>query len=122
MALSYYYGHEADKYSFIRIPKVMVTESIFSSLSLQAKILYGLLLDRIGVARKNDWVDEEERIYVIYPIAEIQEDMSISKKKAIESLAELEAIGLVEKKQRGLGQPNILYVKDFITSDAVVWE
>ena len=48
--------------------------------------------------------------------------MSISKKKAIESLAELEAIGLVEKKQRGLGQPNILYVKDFITSDAVVWE
>lgn len=121
MDLSYYYGHEAEKYSFIRIPKVMVTEGIFSSLSLQSKILYGLLLDRIGVAKKNDWVDEEQKVYVIYPIAEIQEDMKISKKKAIDSLAELESIGLIEKKQRGLGQPNILYVKDFI-SNAVVPE
>ena len=55
-------------------------------------------------------------------VSTVVADKVISKKKAIESLAELEAIGLVEKKQRGLGQPNILYVKDFITSDAVVWE
>lgn len=122
MDRSYYYSHEAEKYSFIRIPKVMVTENLFSSLSLQSKILYGLLLDRIGVARKNDWIDEDKRVYVIYPIAEIQEDMKISKKKAIDSLSELENIGLIEKKQRGLGQPNILYVKDFVTSGAVVSE
>lgn len=122
MDRSYYYSHEAEKYSFIRIPKVMVTENLFSSLSLQSKILYGLLLDRIGVARKNDWIDEDQRVYVIYPIAEIQEDMKISKKKAIDSLSELENIGLIEKKQRGLGQPNILYVKDFVTSGAVVSE
>ena len=120
MNLSYYYSHEAEKYNFIRIPKVMVTENLFSSLSLQSKILYGLLLDRVGMAKKNDWIDEEQKAYVIYPIAEIQEDMKISKKKAIESLSELETIGLIEKKQRGLGQPNILYVKDFILNDTEV--
>ena len=119
MEHSYYYSHEADRFNFIRIPRMMVTESLFSSLSLQSKILYGVLLDRVSIARKNDWIDEDQRVYVVYPIAEIQEDMGISKKKAIESLSELESIGLIEKKQRGLGQPNILYVKDFITSEAV---
>lgn len=113
MELSYYYGREADKYSFIRIPKMMVTEDVFASLSLQSKILYGLLLDRVGDATKNNWLDEEQKVYVIYPIAQIQEDMKISKKKAVDSLSELESAGLIEKKQRGLGQPNILYVKDF---------
>ena len=123
MELSYYYGREADKYSFIRIPKMMVTEDVFASLSLQSKILYGLLLDRVGDATKNNWLDEEQKVYVIYPIAQIQEDMKISKKKAVDSLSELESVGLIEKKQRGLGQPNILYVKDFAGDTEVPkWE
>lgn len=58
MELAYYYQHEADQFSFIRIPRAMMTEELFASLSLQSKILYGLLLDRVSVARKNQWVDE----------------------------------------------------------------
>jgi len=114
MELSYYYKHEAEKYSFIRIPKMMMTEELFASLSLQAKILYGLLLDRLGTARKNQWIDENNRVYVIYQISEIMEDMNVSKSKAIKSLSELEELGLVEKKQRGLGKPSLLYVKNFV--------
>lgn len=105
MEYSYYYKNEADRFSFIRIPKLMMTEELFASLSLQSKILYGLLLDRMGIAKKNNWIDEENKAYVIYQISEIMEGMSVSKSKAIKCLSELEQIGLVEKKQRGLGLP-----------------
>lgn len=114
MEYSYYYKNEADRFSFIRIPKLMMTEELFASLSLQSKILYGLLLDRMGIAKKNNWIDEENKAYVIYQISEIMEDMSVSKSKAIKCLSELEQIGLVEKKQRGLGLPSLIYVKDFV--------
>jgi len=117
MALAYYYKHEADQFSFIRIPKLMMTKELFASLSLQAKILYGLLLDRGGMARKNDWIDEEDKVYVLYQISEIMTDMNISKGKAIKALAELEKIGLVEKRLRGLGQPTLLYVKNFVVEE-----
>ena len=119
MNLPYYTRHEAEQYSFIRIPKVMMTAEIFAGLSVQSKVLYGLLLDRMGTASKNQWIDENNKAYIIYPIAEIQEDMSISKKKAIDSLSELEKIGLVEKRQRGLGLPSWLYVKNFSVEQVV---
>ena len=109
----YFYGNQADQYSFVRIPKTMMLNEEFDALSLEAKLLYGLLLDRMGESKKNRWIDEEDRVYVIYPISSIQEDMKVSKKKAIEYLAELETFGLVEKRVRGMGLPNILYIKNF---------
>ncbi len=114
MKFDYYYGSQADQFSFIRIPKAMLTEKIFSSLSLQSKMLYGILLDRMGLSMKNGWFDAENKVYIIYQIAEIQDDLGFSKKKAIEYLSELEKFGLVEKKRRGLGLPSILYVKSFL--------
>ncbi len=114
MKFDYYYGSQADQFNFIRIPKAMLTEKTFSSLSLQAKMLYGILLDRMGLSMKNGWFDAENKVYIIYQIAEIQEDLGFTKKKAIEYLGELESFGLVEKKRRGLGLPSILYVKSFL--------
>lgn len=102
MKFDYYYGSQADQFSFIRIPKAMLTEKTFSSLSLQSKMLYGILLDRMGLSMKNGWFDAENKVYIIYQISEIQEDLGFSKKKAIEYLNELESFGLVEKKRRGL--------------------
>ena len=97
-----------------------MTEDVFAPLSVEAKILYGLLLDKMGAAVKNQWLDEENKAYVIYQITDIMEDMNISKKKAIASLKELEEVGLVEKKLKGLGQPSLLYVKKFrIVNDEV---
>ncbi|MCF0127789.1 MAG: replication initiator protein A [Pseudobutyrivibrio sp.] len=118
MEFNYFYGTEADQFSFIRIPKVLLTGEDFSGLSLQAKVLYGLLLDRMGLSVKNRWLDDNDRVFIIYQIAEIQEDLGFSKKKAMEFLNELEAIGLVEKKKRGFGLPSILYVKNFITQES----
>ena len=92
-------------------------DNTFSDLSLQAKVLYGVLLDRMSLSRKNGWLDAENRVFIIYQIGEIQKDLGFSKKKSIDLLAELEKFGLLEKKRRGHGLPNILYVKSFM-SDA----
>ena len=42
--LNYYYGNEADQYSFYRIPKILLTDRRYKGVSLEAKVLYGLLL------------------------------------------------------------------------------
>jgi len=117
MKFNYYYGDEADQFSFIRIPKILLTGEAFAGLSLQAKVLYGLLLDRMGLSVKNHWLDDDNRVFIIYQIAEIQEDLGYSKKKAMGFLGELEAMGLVEKRKRGFGLPSIIYVKNFIISE-----
>ena len=115
MKFNYYYGSEADQFSFIRIPKIMLIDQMFQTLSMAAKVLYGVLLDRMTLSMKNGWLDEESRVYIIYQIGEIQEDLGFTKKKAMDLLAELEEFGLLEKKRRGHGLPNILYVKSFMT-------
>ncbi len=117
MKFNYYYGNEAEQFTFVRIPKVMLTDKTFAELSCQAKMLYGVLLDRMGLSMRNGWLDEENRVYIIYQIAEIQVDLGFSRKKSIDYLAELEQFGLVEKKRRGLGLSNILYVKSFMAAE-----
>ena len=115
MEFDYYYGNEADQFTFIRIPKILLTHEAFADLSIQAKVLFGILLDRMSLSMRNEWLDEENRVYIIYQIQEIQKDLGFSKKKAMDYLGELEKIGLVEKKRRGLGLPSILYVKSFLS-------
>ncbi len=44
----YFYGMQAEAYTFFRIPKVLFTDPYFKKLSCEAKVLYGLLLDRMG--------------------------------------------------------------------------
>ena len=92
MEFNYYYGSQADQFSFIRIPRVMLTEEAFSEVSLHAKVLYSVLLDRMSLSRKNGWLDDENRVFIIYQIGEIQEDLGFTRRKAMELLAELDAL------------------------------
>lgn len=119
MALGYFYKHQAEQYAFIRIPRAMMTEEIFSPLSVEAKLLYGMLLDMMSYSTKNRWVDDKNRVFVIYPVSRIQEDMCISKGKALDCLQELEDIGLIDRKKHGQGKPGHIYVKSFVVEKAV---
>ena len=113
----YYRGMEAEQYTFYRIPKVLFTAECFKSLSCEAKVLYGLLLDRMSLSIKNRWFDEEDRVYIIFTVEEIAELMNCGTQKAVRLLKELDAdkgIGLIEKRRLGLGKPNVIYVKNFI--------
>lgn len=114
MTFDYYYGAQAEQFNFIRIPKSMIVDPMFADLSVNAKLLYGVLLDRMNLSMKNRWFDSENRVYIIYQNSEIMEDFNFSKKTAVRYLNELEDFGLVEKKRRGLGLPSLLYVKNFI--------
>jgi len=115
MRFDYYYGSQADQFSFIRIPRVMIKDPAFAGLSAYAKLLYSVLLDRMSLSSKNGWFDEENRVYIVYPVTEAQTDLGIGKKKAMEVIAELVEFGLLEKKRRGQGLPSLLYVKSFMT-------
>lgn len=121
LQMNYFYGEQANQFSFIRIPKELVVGEAFSSLSVQAKVLYGIFLDRMGMARKNRWLDEEGRVYIVYSIEDIQADMGISKHKAVECLAELENVGLIVKRKRGKGLPNQIYVKNFVKMQSMAF-
>lgn len=114
MAFEYYYGTQADQYNFIKVPKLLVHDKAFAELSVDAKMLYGLLLDRMNLSMKNGWLDEQNRVYIMYPIAEIMEDLNMSKPTAIKYMNELVKFGLVEKKRQGLSKSNIIYVKSLM--------
>ena len=117
MKFKYFYGAEADQFSFYRIPKVLFTDSYFKDLSSDAKILYGLMLDRMSLSIKNQWFDEKNRAYIYFSIEDIMELLNCGLNKAIKSMQELDdetGIGLIEKRRQGFGKVNIIYVKTFM--------
>lgn len=116
----YYYGLEAEQFSFIRVPKLLIKDKRFKGLSSDAKLLYGLMLDRMALSQKNEWFDAENRAYIYYTIDEIMDDLGCARATCIKIVAELDSkkgIGLIEKKRQGLGKPDIIYVKNFVISD-----
>lgn len=116
MTFDYFYSSQADSYSFYRIPRVLITGEHFKTLSTDAKLLYSLLLDRMGLSLKNNWLDDEGRVYIYYTIDEIQEDLCCGHVKAGKLLAELDTksgIGLIERIKQGQGKPTKIYVKWF---------
>lgn len=116
----YFRGMEAEQYTFYRIPKVLFTAECFRSLSCEAKVLYGLSLDRMGLSIKNRWFDEEDRVYIIFTVEELAELLNCGTQKVVRLLKELDVksgIGLIEKKRLGLGKPNVIYVKNFMIQE-----
>lgn len=110
----YLYDVDEAQYSFVRVPKLLLQHEAYQRISSEAKLLYSLLLDRVSLSHKNGWKDKQNRIYIIYPIAEIMEEMNCGKNKAVQLLDELEQkAGLIERKRQGLGKPNLIYVKSF---------
>lgn len=120
LELDYYYGNEAEQYSFYRIPKILFTDSRFKGISVEARVLYGLLLDRMALSIKNSWLDGDGRVYIIYTIADVMEMLGCAEQKANKLLRELDmekGVGLIERKRRGLGKPNVIYVKNFASRE-----
>ncbi|MEG2096961.1 MAG: replication initiator protein A [Pseudoflavonifractor sp.] len=114
----YYYGDESSQFSFYRIPRQLVTGEQFKGLSTDAKLLYGLLLDRMGLSAKNGWYDELGRVFIYYTLEEIQADLGCAHDKATKLLVDLDSgkgVGLIERKKQGQGKPTRIYAKRFTT-------
>ena len=119
-AFPYHYGYEAESYTFYRVPKVLFTEPEFKSLSTDARLLYGLLLDRMQLSLRNGWMDEDGRVYIFFTVESIMEALACGNKKAGQLLAELDdrkGIGLISRTRQGMGRPDRIYVRKCITED-----
>ena len=117
---SYHYGDEGEQYAFYRLPKALITDSYFKHLSTDAKLLYGLMLDRLSLSMMNGWIDEENRVYIYFTLEDICELLNCKTDKAVKLLAELDTnkgIGLIERVKQGQGKPTKIYVKKFVASD-----
>ena len=110
--LEYFYNTQSEQFASVEIPREILTGETFSSLSPSAKMLYAVLLDKMNSAAANNWFDEENRVYIIYPIRKIEEDINYSKHTIIDCMNELEDFGLIFKIQ-AKGKPSRIYVKNF---------
>ena len=113
LKFDYFYGVQSDQFSFYRIPRLLIKDPHFKGLSSDAKLLYGLMLDRMALSMKNHWLDNENRAYIIYSISNVMEDINCSKPTCVKIMKELDSFGLIERKRKGLGKPDIIYVKNF---------
>ncbi|MDL2327282.1 replication initiator protein A [Ruminococcaceae bacterium OttesenSCG-928-A11] len=114
--LDYFYFQEANQFAFFRIPKLLFTDIRFSSISTDAKLLYGLMLDRMSLSIMNKWLDDHGRVYIYFTLEDAQDMMQISTGKAVKLFAELDSgkgVGLIERKKQGQGRPTIIYLKNF---------
>jgi hypothetical protein len=112
----FFYGRGTELFAFYQIPKILITDEKFAGITMDAKLLYSLLLDRSSLSAKNGWLDEEGRVYIFYTLEQIMSDMHCANQKATKLLKELETkAGLIERRKQGQGKPTRIYVKDFAT-------
>ena len=111
--MNYFYGDEAERFVFYRIPKSLITDKRFERLKCEAKLLYGLMLNRMALSLKNNWLDRQNRAFIYYTIESIMEDLHCGHGKAGKLRSELETYGLLQRKRQGQGKPDRLYVLKF---------
>ncbi|MEF2754000.1 MAG: replication initiator protein A, partial [Agathobaculum butyriciproducens] len=79
---AYHLGMDAEQYAFFRIPKLLITEPYFRRLSTDAKLLYGLMLDRMSLSMKNGWMDDDGHVYIYFTLEEACEPLCCKTDKA----------------------------------------
>lgn len=114
--LDYFYPNEAEQFSFYRIPKVLFTDKRFRGLSSDAKILYRLMLDRMGLSLRNGWIDEKSHVFIYFTLEDSLSFLRCGHGKAVRLFAELDGIGLIERRKQGQGRPAKIFVKNFSTA------
>lgn len=113
----YFYGDEPKQFAFYAIPQLLFTDEKFKGLSCDAKVLYGLILDKAGLSVKNGWTDNDGKVFVYYKREEVCSMLGCKKDKAVKILAELDdekGIGLIKRVSQGQGKPTKIYVRHFL--------
>lgn len=116
----YFSASESRQFAFFRIPKEMMLNPRFQDMSTDAKLLYGLMLDRMELSERNQWLDAQGHVYIYFTIEEIMQLMNCAHQKVGKMFKELESHDLIERKRQGLGNPARIYVKNFISQESSV--
>lgn len=109
-----YKVNEVRRHKFIQVPKELYHNKRYKNISNDAKVLYGFLLDRLELSEKNNWVNENNEIYLIFTRSEVQQLINISSKTSTKIFKELKEVGLIYEQRQGLKKPNIIYVGHII--------
>jgi hypothetical protein len=111
--LDYFYGDEAEQFTFYRIPKVLFTDPSYRRISSDAKILYGLMLDRMGLSVRNGWLDEYNRVFIFFTLEDALEYLCCGHTKAVSLFGELDKANNTEIKDTELSdtEPSIYPVR-----------
>ena len=116
ITFDYHYGRESSQYHYYQIPQILIKDCYFKNLSTDAKLLYGIMLNRMKLSQKKGWLDDESRVFIYFTVEEVKEELNCGKNKAINLLAELDVkkgFGLIERKRQGMGKPDLIYVRHF---------
>ena len=116
----YFCGDEEMRFTHFRIPRQLITHPHFKPLSTDAKLLYGMLLNRMSLSAKNGWHDNTGRVYIYFTVKEVCEAIGCGRNKAMRLLAELDTskgIGLIERVKQGQGKPDRIFVKRIIVQE-----
>ena len=108
----YFTVSESEQFAFYKVPKALFEEK-YKSVSSDAKMLYGLLLDRMYLSVKNRWIDKQGRVYQYFTIKSAQEKLHFGHEKICKLFSELETADLILRKRQGQGKPSIIYLKQF---------
>ena len=98
-----------DNDTFFKMPKVLFTDE-YKGLSAEAKLLYGLMLDRMQLSAINGWCDKNSEVFIFYTISETSEVLGCGHDKATRLQRELVKHNLLRRKYQGKGKPAKLYV------------
>ena len=111
-----YFAKEREgQYSFYKVPKALF-DGKFKELSTGSKVLYGLMLDRMGLSRKNKWADTDGKVYIHFSLEHVMEYLGCAKQKAVKLMRELEEFDLIESVTPRRGQAKRIYVKNYISN------
>ena len=106
-----------DKEPFYQVPKSLFRLKREGKLSVNAFDIYILMLDRYKVSKKNNWIDKERQVYVLYTYEEISIELNLKRRNSIaEAIKELENLNLIKKKRR-FNQSTIFYITDTLNSN-----
>ena len=114
---NYFRNDDANQFSFFRIPRALMADEKYCGLSTDAKLLYGLMLDRMGLSIQNRWLDEQDRAFIYFTLEEAQGVLVCGHNKAVRIMSELEEYSLIERHRQGQGKPAKIYVKTISTEN-----
>lgn len=95
---------------FYQLPKFLFEDSYFSKMSTDAKVMYSILKDRFELSKRNNWIDNDGNIYLLYTNKQLCQILDYSEPKIIKLKKELENYNLISNERQGLNKPNKIYL------------
>lgn len=96
--------------SYYQMPQELFESERYKNVSIEAKVIYSFLLNRMNLSKMNHWVNAKGEIYLIYTRKEIQRKLNLSDKPITRAFKELRETNLIKEKKQGFGKPNLIYI------------